>query len=118
MNKFKRGIKKLKWIKNDIGFSLGVKNLTIPKAGNRILVYHGVTKDAFTGYNARFISTKNFENQLVYFKKNFNVISLNDFVDSKFSSSKFNIALTFDDGYRNNLREVLPLLNKYKKFLR
>jgi len=99
---------------NDFLFSQGVKRVKAFVEGNRVLVYHGVVKDALKNINARFISTKAFEAQLQYFKRHFQVVPLSEISSQTDSKSPFRIALTFDDGYLNNLKEVLPLLEKYE----
>ena len=80
-----------------------------------ILMYHGVDLHENRKYNGRFFSLKNFEAQINYFKKNYNVIPLTDFFENKnLDNNKLNIAITFDDGYLNNLKYALPILEKYE----
>jgi peptidoglycan/xylan/chitin deacetylase (PgdA/CDA1 family) len=53
-----------------------------------------------------------FKKQLVYLKKNFEIVSIDEFC-SRYSRNKLNhreIVLTFDDGYRNNLDVLAPLM--------
>jgi len=59
-------------------------------------------------------SLENFENHLKYFKKEYDCVSLSDLINNKqTSSSKFRICITFDDGYKDNIDYVLPLIKKY-----
>jgi peptidoglycan/xylan/chitin deacetylase (PgdA/CDA1 family) len=61
------------------------------------------------------VSTDNFIYQLNYLTKNFDVISLDDLLlHLKGKSNEFKIAITFDDGYRDNLDYAYPILEKYK----
>ena len=60
------------------------------------------------------MSQKNFENQIILLKKKFNVIPLEKFLQFKKYNSKKNIVITFDDGYKDNLVNALPILNKHK----
>ena len=82
--------------------------------GSRILIYHGVCERDHTRFNPIFLTRKRFENHLKYYKKYFNIISLEDYYAGKFSDQKFNICLTFDDGFANNYKYVLPLLQQYQ----
>ena len=99
---------------NDFLFSKGLKKAETDVEGTRVLVYHGVVKNTLKNINARFISTKEFEAQLQFFKEQFQVVPLKDLYTQSVSKKPFRISITFDDGYLNNLKEVLPLLEKYE----
>lgn len=85
--------------------------------GNKIqiLMYHGVNSTGDTSINGRHISSDRFEKHLQYLKKNFEVLTLTDAysrVGTK-KSGKPRVAITFDDGFENNLTYAAPLLRKY-----
>ena len=99
----------------EVLFRLGfVGDIVESKNGGAILCYHGIDLSSSKKYNMRFVSKKSLENQFRFMKKYFNVISVDDFFDQKFETSKFNIAITFDDGYKNNYRYAFPLIEKYQ----
>lgn len=79
-------------------------------------MYHGVRSGSHR-INGRHITAEQFEQQLQYFQKTFSIVSLNAICDMKASGvvpEKNTIALTFDDGFVNNLTVALPLLEKYR----
>lgn len=88
------------------------------RSANRrlIIMYHGVTSKPLFQINGRHLPAQQFEQQLQYFKKNFDVVSLEEICrmqQENFIPKRRTIALTFDDGFLNNLQVALPLLEKY-----
>jgi peptidoglycan/xylan/chitin deacetylase (PgdA/CDA1 family) len=77
-----------------------------------ILLYHGVDLKSSTKYNYRFISDENFKKQLVFFKKHFNIIQVEDVFNGNYNKKVPNIALSFDDGYENWYTIAYPILKK------
>ncbi len=81
-----------------------------------IINYHGVVREPFSRVNNRHVLSDQFEEDLRYFSKYFDVVPLSgifDFEESKNSSSLPRLAITFDDGFANNLLFAVPLLVKY-----
>ncbi|MDP9079245.1 MAG: polysaccharide deacetylase family protein [Bacteroidota bacterium] len=107
--------RKIKYLFRDFKHSLGFYNNFYQSArGSRILVYHGVCQQDHLKFNTLFITKKTFESHLKFYKEHFNIVSLDDYYQQKFSDDKFNICLTFDDGFANNHKYVLPLLEQYQ----
>ncbi|MCK6639843.1 MAG: polysaccharide deacetylase family protein [Bacteroidia bacterium] len=80
-----------------------------------ILCYHGATQHPNFFINGRHISTSQLEQHFIYFKKHFDVVPVSDFDKTKkYSGIRPQLALTFDDGFTNNMHEVLPLMKKYE----
>lgn len=102
-------------MRRQAGWTLGRARPTIFSAtGHRILCYHGVCrKDPFR-YNTLFITARKLEDQLRFFKDHFHLLSLQECFSGKIPPENFSLALSFDDGFRNNYRYVWPLLEKYQ----
>jgi peptidoglycan/xylan/chitin deacetylase (PgdA/CDA1 family) len=101
---------------NDAAFSVGLRraeHLFSRCSGQRILTYHGIDRAGRLDLNARFISAKKFEEHIRYLSEYTNIITLDDYFHQRFDEQTYNIAITFDDGYRNNLEYGLPILEKY-----
>ena len=112
---------RIKWISNDLADTLRlgdiqgrVRDIQPIPYDYRILIYHGLDTSGNLKYNSRFISQEYFEKQIAFFRKNFNIVSVKDVFHSNLKSDRLNIAITFDDGYANNLKYALPLLEKYE----
>jgi peptidoglycan/xylan/chitin deacetylase (PgdA/CDA1 family) len=106
---------KLKYAYNDVRSMFGLNDQLLKKTrGARIVVYHGICQADHTRFNSVFLRLKTFEEHLRFYKKYFNVISLDDFYNERFSKDQFNICITFDDGFANNYKYVLSLINKYQ----
>ncbi len=84
------------------------------RKGAAVLFYHGVEKTIIdTAVQETHIQLDEFEKQMLYLKKNYEIISL-DYLDECISQGykiyPSQIVLTFDDGYKNNFYNVAPLL--------
>lgn len=100
---------------NDLSSLAGLNQQRFQKAkGARIAVYHGICQADHTRFNSIFLQLKTFEAHLQFYKKYFHVISLDDYYNQRFSKERFNVCISFDDGFANNYKYVLPLLKKYQ----
>ncbi len=81
----------------------------------RILLYHRVTTPVNDPLNLA-VSPENFRDQLKHIQERFRVISLSELVGGlrKRSVERGTIVITFDDGFRDNLEEALPILEEFK----
>jgi peptidoglycan/xylan/chitin deacetylase (PgdA/CDA1 family) len=78
-------------------------------------MYHGVSKSENFSINGRHLPSAEFEKHLRYFKRHFNILSLTDLCKAhEDNRSRNSIAITFDDGYLNNVQNAVPLLLKYE----
>jgi len=85
----------------------------------RILCYHGVCEDALAArpwMPQFFVTASNFQNQLEYLAKSATVLPLHEAITRLWDGSlpPRSVAITFDDGYANNLHMACPLLEKYR----
>ncbi|MDY6896413.1 MAG: polysaccharide deacetylase family protein, partial [Thermotogota bacterium] len=81
-----------------------------------ILMYHGVIEDEDDLDCWWMLKRSAFERQIEYIHKHFRVVSLDEALDvifTKKTKAKNLVVLTFDDGYRNFLDIVLPVLQSF-----
>lgn len=85
-----------------------------------ILMYHGITKhhDPLTNFDFKHVEAQKFKEQLHYLKKQYSIISLDDFLRGTLHKNvrlpKNPVVLTFDDGYTNCYTQLFPLLKEEK----
>ena len=81
-----------------------------------IVMYHYVKNIKKSKYpNLKGLEFSDFKKQIFYLKKNFNILSNNQFIEilnSRKIPKKKSILLTFDDGYRDHFEYVFPFLKK------
>lgn len=106
---------KVQFFANDLLFSTGLRQAgaILSKPGRRILVYHGLDNKGDKTLNSRFISAAEFELQVRFLSQHVQIVPLDAYFSDKFDEQRFTIAITFDDGYQNNLRYALPVLERY-----
>ncbi len=80
-------------------------------------MYHGVVEDDSNYFSPRHISKDQFERHLNYLKANFDIITDEEAfkrLHSKEKLKRHTITITFDDGFVNNLKTALPLIEKHQ----
>ena len=98
---------------------LGIDKLIRHQSSNSILniMYHGVVTDNSNYFSPRHIHKDTFEKQLKFYKKEFDVISIPEafyYVNNNIKLKRKAITISFDDGFQNNFKTALPLLEKHK----
>lgn len=92
------------------------KKLSTPKSPNSpiVLLYHRVANDPIDSQLLA-VSPDNFEDHLKELADKYRVVPLRQILAEALSGSisPNTVALTFDDGYADNLINALPLLEKY-----
>lgn len=82
-----------------------------------ILLYHKVQRRPFGLWGEEALNVTHFEEHLRYLTRHFELVSLHDVVHSlqrRTPLPKCSVAITFDDGYRNNWVLAAPLLKKFR----
>src|SRR4029079_10816999 len=119
MNQFRKiliqGKRSIKEIRRNVHRKFQLNESYLKNAGGvRILVYHGICLNDPYKFNTLFLTMKKFERHLQLYKKYFDVVSLNNVFEKRLNPERFSVCLTFDDGFANNYKNVLPLLEKYE----
>lgn len=87
--------------------------------GPTVIYYHRVHRDEnpYNAVRSLSICVNYMEEQIRYLKNNWNIVSLSQIVDhytKKIQLRCNSIAITFDDGFKDNYDLVYPILIKYK----
>lgn len=96
-----------------------ISNL-VDSGGFSILCYHGVCSDDtdFGELNSsgKHTIASRFDEQMAYLAKNHKLITMSDIAESflnRFTIPEGAVAVTFDDGFANNVTHAWPILEKY-----
>ena len=94
------------WLKKNFSFLLG---------NSWVLMYHHVSAPSADPWDLT-VTPENFEKQLIWYQRNCRILSLEDMVTrwKNKTLEKHSIALSFDDGYRDNFQFAKPLLEKHQ----
>jgi peptidoglycan/xylan/chitin deacetylase (PgdA/CDA1 family) len=95
-----------------INIAKRVRKILSPHA--LVLMYHRIADPVIDPWDLS-VSAENFDLQLGILSKRWNVISLPQLVDTikKGKPGKNDVAISFDDGYLDNLTVALPVLEKH-----
>jgi peptidoglycan/xylan/chitin deacetylase (PgdA/CDA1 family) len=74
-------------------------------------MYHGI--DPESGPRGT-ITAREFERQVVFLKKHFEIVSVNHMEEQRNGPPAHGVLLTFDDGFRNNFEQAVPILRKHQ----
>lgn len=108
-------------IKNALYGSLWMSGaMSLTRRVNRgkalILTYHGVLKTSAGGYLDRIcIDAEAFEKQMLWLRKRYVLLPLTrvlDGLEGKVPLPPYAVAITFDDGFRNNFTVAYPILRR------
>ncbi|MCX6233238.1 MAG: polysaccharide deacetylase family protein [Bacteroidetes bacterium] len=99
--------------------NLGLEKVLRSFAKHSILniMFHGVVSRNGNFFSPRHIPVEQFDRILRYLSKEFALISINEafhYYRNNLKPTRRTITVSFDDGYKNNLLVVLPLIEKYK----
>ena len=79
----------------------------------RILMYHSIRKDPGDTHSELVVTPEAFEKQLKLLQsKNYKFLTISELLNSKTNQDP-RVAITFDDGFKDNYEIAFPLLKKY-----
>ncbi|MBC8047256.1 MAG: polysaccharide deacetylase family protein [Fimbriimonadaceae bacterium] len=88
-----------------------LKDTHAVKGDSVILVYHGLVPKHHLKFNMRFLTTGVFKKHMQLFKNTCNMVTVQDIYENNIDKNALNVAITFDDGYKNNHTYAAPILD-------
>jgi peptidoglycan/xylan/chitin deacetylase (PgdA/CDA1 family) len=79
-----------------------------------VLMYHGVVAESPSLLNWRHVSAADFDCHLRLLRRHCNVVTLAALFAGDIRRDALNVAITFDDGFRNNFEVAIPVLQRYR----
>jgi peptidoglycan/xylan/chitin deacetylase (PgdA/CDA1 family) len=107
-------------ILSKLGDAIGLYSILRMRTKNKVLIlmYHGITKkhNPVSNFDGKHVAKETFEKQLLYLKKHYTIIPLDDVILWKQQKKELPtnaVVLTFDDGYRNCYTTLYPILKEH-----
>jgi len=93
-------------------------NIRVEKNGFRVLNYHSITNDVVEGDDYQMTTPKQlFDKQMEHLSKNeYNVLSYDNIagkIAQREGLPERTVCVTFDDGFKDNASNAMPILQKY-----
>lgn len=77
-------------------------------------MYHSIANEKLAKLKGIRVSTTTFEKQIAYLSKHhYKSLTLSEMIEQKENLPRKTVVITFDDGYKDNLTNALPILKKY-----
>lgn len=83
-----------------------------PQKNIAVLMYHRIIESDYNFWKLN-VSPKTFERHIKYIAENYNVLRLDEEWNDVVNPEQKYVVITFDDGYVDNYRFALPILEKY-----
>lgn len=114
MSLINRVINKARREWNNAVFETAIGGITIQHKGqNKLVMYHGIDTKGGNPFNGRHTPVGYFDRQIQFLTRHYRVVPLKTYFEESASATNL-CAVTFDDGYVNNLTNALPVLGKYQ----
>lgn len=97
-------------------FQRGAHGLSIESRKSplcQVFLYHRINNDGDPYLPS--LPVEEFRRQMEFIARNFHVVTLDDIVAGRTANgkSKYSVAITFDDGYRDNFTSAFPILKEF-----
>jgi peptidoglycan/xylan/chitin deacetylase (PgdA/CDA1 family) len=99
------------WMRNIIaatGWRLRPRQFWLPPE-SVVLMYHGIPRSR----NPWGLNADSFTRQILFLKQNFEIVQPGRGAEPRAQRERIQVALTFDDGFRNNAEIVAPILREH-----
>jgi len=103
-----------------LALSNRIKRMLVVNGDACVLMYHRVVDNPFVDHDQTelglIVSTAVFEKQIAYLSRNYNVIPLQTLAEVLRDGGQLpprTVAISFDDGWRDNYTHAYPILRKY-----
>ncbi len=106
-----RSARRIRWRIEGALMAAGLNSvLQHPRTGCGVLLFHGIGDANHLPIRSRFLDPARFRTLLERLQSSCDIVPLERLFSDELAPDRFSVALTFDDGYANNLVNALPIL--------